>query len=63
MIKVRYVEGGALKGSQHTVELNEWVRYLWDLTQAGDLACVGVYSEEHRSGLRGLRLQQLQRLI
>lgn len=39
---------------------NEWVCYLRDLTQTGDLASVGVYGEEHRSGLRGLRLQQLQ---
>lgn len=46
--------------AQHIVRLNEQVCYLWDLTQAGDLASVGVNGEEHGSSLRGIFLQQLQ---
>ncbi|KAF3854460.1 hypothetical protein F7725_022515 [Dissostichus mawsoni] len=46
-----------------SMRLSEWTCYLWDLTQAGDLAGFRVYSEEHRSGLRRLRLQQLQGLV
>lgn len=37
--------------------------YLRNLTQAGDLAGLGVDGEEHGGGLRGLRLQQLQGLV
>lgn len=40
--------------------MNDGVRYLWNLTQAGDLASVGVDSEEHCGGLRRVGLQQLQ---
>lgn len=37
--------------------------HLGDLTQAGDLAGLGVDCEEHGGGLRRLRLQQLQGLV
>lgn len=43
--------------------VNDLVCYLWNLTQAGDLSGVGVYGEEHSSGLRRVRLQQLQGLV
>lgn len=49
--------------------LSDWLEveagqfYLGDLTQAGDLSSLGVDSEEHSGRLRGLRLQQLQRLV
>lgn len=43
--------------------MSQALTYLGDLTQAGDLAGLGVDREEHGGGLRRLRLQQLQRLI
>lgn len=43
--------------------MNQALSYLRDLTEAGDLAGLGVDREEHGGGLRRLRLQQLQRLV